>query len=70
MIAEISDLKTGDDVVLWAHRNLAEKNKLTAADARRVEAHFEAKLENLPAGQRRFKRSGGKQRGASAAQRG
>ena len=50
LIAEISDLKTGDDAVLWAHRNLAEKNKLTAADARRVEAHFEAKLENLPAG--------------------
>jgi ERF superfamily len=50
LIAEISDLKTGDNAVLWAHRNLAEKNKLTAADARRVEEHFEAKLENLPAG--------------------
>ena len=49
LIAEISDLKTGDDAVLWAQRNLAEKNKLTAADARRVEEHFEAKLENLPA---------------------
>jgi ERF superfamily len=49
LIAVISDLKTGDDAALWAHRNLAEKNKLTAADARRVEEHFEAKLENLPA---------------------
>ena len=44
LIAELSDLTCGDDAALWAHRSLAEKNKLTAADAQSVEESFQARL--------------------------
>ena len=37
LIAEINDLKDGDDLALWAHRRLPAKNTLTADDARAVE---------------------------------
>jgi hypothetical protein len=44
LIAELSDLASGDDAAIWAHRSLAEKNKLTAADAQFVEEVFQARL--------------------------
>jgi hypothetical protein len=37
LIAEIADLKDGEELALWAHRRLPAKNTLTAADARAVE---------------------------------
>jgi hypothetical protein len=48
LIADLNDLKACNDAALWAHRNLGEKNKLTAPDARRVEEQFQTKLETLP----------------------
>ena len=47
LIAELNDLASGDDAAIWAHRSLGEKNKLTAADAQRVEDTFQARLANL-----------------------
>ena len=38
LVAEIRELKDGDDLALWAHRRLPAKNTLTADDARAVEA--------------------------------
>ena len=37
LLGELNELACGDDAALWAHRSLADKNKLTAADAQRVE---------------------------------
>ena len=37
LIAEINNLKDGDELALWAHRCLPAKNTLTADDARAVE---------------------------------
>lgn len=44
LITEINNLETGDTAATWAHRRLAEKNKLTATDAQHVEGAFRAKL--------------------------
>ena len=44
LIAEIRDLKDGDDLALWAHRRLPAKNTLIADDARAVEVAYEAVL--------------------------
>lgn len=44
LLAEINELAGGDEAALWAHRSLAEKNKLTAADAQHVEEAFQARL--------------------------
>jgi hypothetical protein len=44
LIAELGELASGDDAAIWAHRSLAEKNKLTAADAQSVEESFQARL--------------------------
>ena len=44
LLAEISDLGSSDDAALWAHRSMARKNTLTAADAQQVEEAFRAKL--------------------------
>ena len=41
LIIELNDLACGDDAALWAHRCLVEKNRLTAADAQRVEEAFQ-----------------------------
>src|ERR1700682_1027041 len=37
LIAEINDLKDGDDLALWAHRRLPAKNTLTADEPRPVQ---------------------------------
>jgi hypothetical protein len=44
LLGEINELAGGDEAALWAHRSLAEKNKLTAADALCVEERFQARL--------------------------
>jgi hypothetical protein len=33
LVAELTELASSDDTALWAHRHMAEKNRLTAADA-------------------------------------
>jgi hypothetical protein len=49
LLAEISDLGSSDDAALWAHRSMARKNTLTAADAQQVEETFRNKLMSLMA---------------------
>jgi hypothetical protein len=44
LLAELADLANGDYAALWAQRCLPEKNKLTAADALRVEEAFQSEL--------------------------
>jgi hypothetical protein len=44
LLAELDGLKSADEAADWAHRSLAAKNTLTAADAHRVEAGFQIKL--------------------------
>jgi hypothetical protein len=44
LLAELANLTNGDGAALWAQRSLPEKNKLTSADALRVEEAFQAKL--------------------------
>ena len=39
-----------DDAAAWAHRNLAAKNTLTAADAQIVEERFQARLSTISDG--------------------
>jgi len=43
-LAELSDLGSSDEMATWSHRRLAEKNRLTGADAERVEEAFRARL--------------------------
>src|ERR1700694_962045 len=50
LIAEINDLKDGDDLALWAHRRLPAKNTLTAEDARAVETACQVVLSALNPG--------------------
>jgi hypothetical protein len=45
LIAEIGNLKSDDDLALWAHRRLPAKNTLMADDARAVEAAYQAVLD-------------------------
>jgi Protein of unknown function (DUF968) len=45
LIAEIQNLKDGDDLALWAYRRLPAKNTLTASDARDVEASYQVVLD-------------------------
>jgi hypothetical protein len=47
LLVQIGDLHSSDDAALWAHRSMARKNALTAADARKVEESFQAKLRTL-----------------------
>jgi hypothetical protein len=47
LITELEGLGSTDEAALWAHRSLAEKNKLTAADAQGVEQVFQIKLDVL-----------------------
>jgi len=49
LLSEVGDLASGDDAALWAHRSLAEKNKLTTADAQHVEEAFQARMTVLAA---------------------
>jgi ERF superfamily len=44
LIAELNDSGSSDDAAMWAHRSLAKKNRLTGADAQRVEEAFQTRL--------------------------
>jgi hypothetical protein len=44
LLAQISELASSDDAALWAHRSMARKNALAAADAQQVEEKFRARL--------------------------
>jgi hypothetical protein len=44
MLAELNAIGSEDAATKWAHRRLAEKNKLNATDARHIEEAFRAKL--------------------------
>ena len=44
MVAEIANLRNGDELALWAQRQLPAKNTMTGADARVVEAAYQAIL--------------------------
>jgi hypothetical protein len=44
LLAQLSELVSGDDAALWAHRSMRAKNGLAAADAQRVEEAFQDKL--------------------------
>ena len=50
LVGELTALASDDDAALWAHRSLPEKNKLTAADAQRVEEAFQARLASFATG--------------------
>jgi hypothetical protein len=45
--AELKDLNSSEEAANWAHRVLATKNSLTAADAEQVEQAFHAKVATL-----------------------
>jgi hypothetical protein len=47
LLAGLNVLATTDDAALWARRMLPEKNKLTVADAQRIEEAFAARLATL-----------------------
>lgn len=49
LLAQINELRSGDDAALWAHRSMVRKNALTADDARQVEDHFSLKLTRFTA---------------------
>jgi hypothetical protein len=45
LLAEIKNLKDGDDLALWAHKRLPAKNSLTAEDAGVVEVAYQGILD-------------------------
>jgi hypothetical protein len=44
LVAQLKALQGGEDAALWAFRSLQDKNRLTAADAQRVEEAFRDRL--------------------------
>jgi hypothetical protein len=44
LVEQMATISSEDDAAAWAHRNLAAKNTLKAADAKIVEEQFQAKL--------------------------
>ncbi|HKM54545.1 MAG TPA: ERF family protein [Isosphaeraceae bacterium] len=44
LIEQLAAVNSADQAAAWAHRNLAAKNKLAAADAKMVEERFQARL--------------------------
>ena len=49
LVAQLNALQGGEDAALWAFRSLPDKNRLTVADAQRVEEAFQAKLADFAA---------------------
>src|SRR3984893_12099217 len=47
LIEQMAAIKSEDEAAAWAHRNLAAKNTLTAADAKIVEERFQARLSSI-----------------------
>ena len=50
LLIEIAALASSDDAALWAHRSLADKNRLSEQDALDIEQAFETKLATLSPG--------------------
>jgi len=50
LLTDVDGLNSADDAAAWAHRIMAAKNSLAAADARRVEDAFAAKIATLGSG--------------------
>jgi len=50
LLGEVHKLGSSDGAARWARKSLADKNKLTAADAQAVELAFQARLEALGVG--------------------
>jgi len=50
LLSDVDLLSAADDAATWAHQFMAAKNSLAAADARRVEDAFAAKLATLRSG--------------------
>jgi hypothetical protein len=50
LLADVDGLSSGDAAATWAHRIMAAKNRLAAADARLVEEAFAAKMAILGSG--------------------
>jgi len=44
LLAELDGLKSADEAATWAHRSLAAKNTLSAADAQAIEQRFQVRL--------------------------
>jgi len=49
LLAQLNDLNNADEAALWAHRSLAKKNQLIAADAQTLEEAFRTKIETFAA---------------------
>src|SRR6202042_201944 len=47
LLADLSQLQSGDQAADWVHKNLAAKNTLITADADAVEAGFREKLATI-----------------------
>jgi hypothetical protein len=47
LIEQIAAINSADQAAAWAHRNLAAKNKLRAADAKVVEVRFQERLSQI-----------------------
>jgi hypothetical protein len=65
LLADVDGLSSGDAAATWAHRIMAAKNSLAAADARLVEEAFAAKMAILGSGD-----GGGDQRSPSSSEPG
>jgi ERF superfamily len=50
LVAQLAALHSTDDAAAWAHRNLAAKNTLTAADAQIVEEQFQTRVSTIDDG--------------------
>ena len=51
LVAQLIDINSADEAAAWAHRNLPDKNTLSAGDAKTIEEHFEATLARIGDGQ-------------------
>ena len=47
LLGQLEVINSAEEAAIWAHRILPAKNRLNAADARQVEAAFEARLKKL-----------------------
>jgi ERF superfamily len=47
LIEQLATINSADEAAVWAYRNLAAKNTLTAADAKIVEERFQARLSTI-----------------------
>jgi hypothetical protein len=47
----MTNMTGAEELLVWAHRSLPAKNKLTSTDAQLVERAFESKLNALPGDQ-------------------